>query len=139
LHRNPPTTGAVPGGHTPGGAWTGRARNSRAWRWVPTAPGPNQTRSPRCPESRAHRRHRPRTGDIDGDAALATAIAVAREIATDKGHVADATWAAALDAGWTDTQLLEVFLEVVRTIFTNYFNHLVGTELDLPAAPDLPS
>lgn len=24
-----------------------------------------------------------------------------------------------------------------RTIFTNYFNHLVGTDVDLPAAPPL--
>jgi len=27
--------------------------------------------------------------------------------------------------------------EVVRTITTNDVNHLVGTELDLPAAPEL--
>ncbi len=69
---------------------------------------------------------------------LQTAVAVAREIAADKGYVDDATWGAALDAG-SDVQLLEVFVEVVRTIFTNYFNHSVGTELDLPAAPDLTS
>jgi hypothetical protein len=25
----------------------------------------------------------------------------------------------------------------VRTVMTNWFNHLVGTELDLPAAPTL--
>ncbi|MDZ7675317.1 MAG: carboxymuconolactone decarboxylase family protein [Acidimicrobiales bacterium] len=79
-----------------------------------------------------------RGGDLDTDARLQAVIAVAREIAANKGYVDDATWAAALDAGWTDAQLLEVFIEVVRTIFTNYFNHLVGTELDLPAAPDLP-
>ncbi len=79
-----------------------------------------------------------RAGDLDTDAPLHAAISVAREIAANKGYVDDATWTAALDAGWTDVQLLEIFIEVVRTIFTNYFNHLVGTELDLPAAPDLP-
>jgi AhpD family alkylhydroperoxidase len=80
-----------------------------------------------------------RAGRLDTDPTIQAAIAVAREIAAGKGFVDDATWAAALEAGWSDAQLLEVFLEVVRTIFTNYFNHLVGTELDLPAAPDLPS
>lgn len=79
-----------------------------------------------------------RTGDLDTDPGLHAAIALAREIAAGKGHVDDVTWKTALDAGWSDAQLLEVFMEVVRTIFTNYFNHLVGTDLDLPAAPDLP-
>lgn len=78
-----------------------------------------------------------RAGHLDTDSQIQAAIAVAREIAASKGYVDDSTWAAALDAGWTDAQLLEIFLEVIRTIFTNYFNHLVGTELDLPAAPDL--
>jgi hypothetical protein len=59
-------------------------------------------------------------------------------LAANKGSVDDETWAAALDAGWSDSQLLEVFTEVVRTILTNYFNHLVNTDLDLPAAPPLP-
>jgi hypothetical protein len=43
--------------------------------------------------------------------------------------------APALDAGWSDRQLLEAFADTVRTILTNYFNHYVGTELDLPPAP----
>jgi hypothetical protein len=59
-------------------------------------------------------------------------------LAANKGSVDDETWAAALDAGWSDSQLLEVFTEVVRTILTNYFHHLVNTDLDLPAAPPLP-
>ncbi len=78
-----------------------------------------------------------RSGDLETDRQIQAAIALAREIAANKGYVDDATWSAALDAGWTDAQLLEIFIEVVRTIFTNYFNHLVGTELDLPAAPEL--
>lgn len=78
-----------------------------------------------------------RAGSLDTDGQIQAAIALAREIAANKGYVDGSTWATALDAGWTDAQLLEIFVEVVRTIFTNYFNHLVGTELDLPAAPDL--
>lgn len=78
-----------------------------------------------------------RSSTIDAGGKLGTALAVARQVAANKGYVDDETWAAALDAGWSDAQLLEVFLEVVRTILTNYFNHLVGTDLDLPAAPPL--
>jgi len=52
-------------------------------------------------------------------------------------NVNDATWQAALDAGWSEKELLEGYADVIRTIMTNYFNHMVGTELDLPEAPAL--
>ncbi len=62
--------------------------------------------------------------------------AVAREAATDVGAVSDTTWQAALDAGWSDTELADAFASVAANLFTNYFNHFADTELDLPAAPD---
>lgn len=62
---------------------------------------------------------------------------VAREIAGNTGNVKDATWQAARDAGWSDTQLTELFAHVMANLFTNYFNHYVQTELDVPAAPGL--
>lgn len=76
-----------------------------------------------------------RDGEVTDDDELSALLSLARGIAADRGHVDDATWQAALDAGWTDAQLLEAYADVVRTVLTNYFNHLVGTELDLPAAP----
>jgi AhpD family alkylhydroperoxidase len=78
-----------------------------------------------------------RRDEVDFDPALSPLLAFAREAAASKGYVAHDTWQAALDAGWTDAQLLEAFADTVRTILTNYFNHLVGTELDLPPAPAL--
>jgi uncharacterized peroxidase-related enzyme len=78
-----------------------------------------------------------RIGAVDGDEKLTALLAVARELAEHKGEVADDTWQAALDAGWSDVELLDAYADVVRTILTNWFNHLVGTELDLPAAPAL--
>lgn len=36
-------------------------------------------------------------------------------------------------------EILDAYADVVRTILTNYFNHLVGTELDLPEVPSLQS
>lgn len=76
-----------------------------------------------------------RRGEADFDPALDALPAVVRDAAEHKGHVADDTWQRALDAGWSDRQLLEAFADTVRTILTNYFNHYVGTELDLPPAP----
>lgn len=62
---------------------------------------------------------------------------VVREIAANKGFVEDRTWQAAVDAGWQEPQLLEAFVDTVRTILTNYFNHFVDTEQDVPRAPAL--
>lgn len=78
-----------------------------------------------------------RRGALPDDAELTALLDVAREIAANTGYVEEATWQRALDAGWSTTQLLDGYAEVIRTIMTNYFNHLVGTELDLPAAPPL--
>lgn len=78
-----------------------------------------------------------RRGTVDFDAKLAALLALAREYTADVGSVQDATWQAALDAGWSDEQLTELSVHVTLNLFTNYFNHFVQTELDIPAAPAL--
>lgn len=78
-----------------------------------------------------------RRGEVPDDDKLTAMLQVCREIAAEKGYVDDRTWKTALEAGWSEKELLEGYAEVVRTILTNYFNHLVGTELDLPAPPPL--
>jgi AhpD family alkylhydroperoxidase len=78
-----------------------------------------------------------RQGDVGFDGRLAALLAVTREAAANVGHVEDGTWQAALDAGWSDAELAELSVHVTLNLFTNYFNHLVGTELDLPPAPGL--
>lgn len=80
-----------------------------------------------------------RRSTFDGDAKLAALLAVTREATAEVGHVSDATWQAALGAGWSDVELSELSVHVVVNLFTNHFNHLVGTELDLPAAPEVDS
>jgi AhpD family alkylhydroperoxidase len=77
-----------------------------------------------------------RRGELD-DPKLAALVTLVREHAGNVGHVQDATWQAALDAGWSDADLTETSAVVALNLFTNYFNHLVGTDLDLPAAPAL--
>ncbi|MBM9509263.1 carboxymuconolactone decarboxylase family protein [Actinacidiphila acididurans] len=78
-----------------------------------------------------------RRGDADVESKLAALLEVAREVAGEVGEVSDATWDKALAAGWTDVELTEVFAHVAVNLYTNYFNHLARTDLDLPAAPAL--
>ncbi len=78
-----------------------------------------------------------RRGDDSGDAKLDALLAVAREITGEVGHVSDTTYQAALDAGWSEEQLGELFAHVAINLYTNYFNHYAGTELDVPEAPAL--
>lgn len=77
-----------------------------------------------------------RRGEVD-DAKTAALVALVREQAANVGHVEDSSWQAALDAGWSDTELAESSAVVALNLFTNYWNHFVETELDLPAAPEL--
>lgn len=76
---------------------------------------------------------------IDFDSKLAAIAALARQISANEGTVDDATWQRALDAGWTEEELAETFAHVAINLFTNYFNHFAGTELDVPQAPKVSS
>jgi AhpD family alkylhydroperoxidase len=78
-----------------------------------------------------------RQGNVDFDDKLAALLQVAREAAADKGDVQDASWEAALDAGWSTEQLTELSTHLTLNLYTNYFNHMVRTALDVPAAPAL--
>lgn len=80
-----------------------------------------------------------RSGQITFDDQLAALITVAREAAGDVGNVSDQSWDAALQAGWSEVQLSELFAHLSVNLFTNFFNHYARTELDLPAAVALPS
>ena len=78
-----------------------------------------------------------RAGNVDFDAKLSALLDLTRDYTKNVGSVDDSKWQAALDAGWTDAQLAELSVHVTLNLFTNFFNHLVQTELDLPAAPEL--
>ena len=78
-----------------------------------------------------------RRGGVDFDEKLAALLQVAREAAAEKGNVEDQTWQAALDAGWSAEELTELSTHLALNLYTNYFNHMVQTDLDIPAAPQL--
>ncbi|MFO8081509.1 MAG: carboxymuconolactone decarboxylase family protein [Armatimonadota bacterium] len=54
-----------------------------------------------------------------------------------KGFVDDEDLAAFRDAGYTDGNVVEVLTIIAQKTLSNYFNHVHGTELDFPAAPEL--
>ena len=78
-----------------------------------------------------------RRGEVDDDPALDALLNLAREYTATVGNTSDATWQAALDAGWSDEELTELSVHVTLNLFTNYFNHHVHTELDVPEAPSV--
>ncbi|MGY1682184.1 carboxymuconolactone decarboxylase family protein [Geodermatophilus sp. SYSU D01176] len=80
-----------------------------------------------------------RSGSYRDDPELAALLTLVRESAGAVGPVGDRSWQAALDAGWSDTELTEASVHIALNLFTNHVNHPVQTELDLPAAPAIRS
>ena len=65
------------------------------------------------------------------------ALAFARKIAEDRGHVSDKDVEEVRRAGYTYGEIAEIVANVALTTFTNYFNNVAGTEIDFPVAPSL--
>ena len=63
--------------------------------------------------------------EAEAQAALVFALAIAAK----RGWVDDAEIAAARTAGLDDGAIAEI---VAHTTFSNYFNHVAGTEIDFP-------
>jgi uncharacterized peroxidase-related enzyme len=60
-----------------------------------------------------------------------------RRVMDTKGHVSDADLAAVRSAGYTDGQIAETIAYIGLATYSNYFNHVFDTPLDLPEAPQL--
>ncbi|MEP3225619.1 MAG: carboxymuconolactone decarboxylase family protein [Parasphingorhabdus sp.] len=54
------------------------------------------------------------------------------DIVKAKGRVSDTSLVLMHSNGFSNEEILEIFGHVMLNIFTNYFNHLVGTEIDFP-------
>jgi uncharacterized peroxidase-related enzyme len=65
------------------------------------------------------------------------ALVFARKVVQDRGVVADADVEQLRQAGYTEGEIGEIVANVAINIFTNYFNHVAGTDVDFPAAPSL--
>jgi uncharacterized peroxidase-related enzyme len=67
------------------------------------------------------------------DPRMAAILRLATDIVAAKGMVSDANLASAKDAGLSEADIVETVANVVANIFTNYLNHVAGTDIDFPA------
>lgn len=73
-----------------------------------------------------------RRGHVE-DAKLGALVRFAVAIHEKRGFVSDADVAAFKNAGYTDGNIAEVIATYALALYTNYFNHVNGTEVDFPA------
>lgn len=65
------------------------------------------------------------------------ALEFARKVVQERGVVAHNEVEQLRQAGYTDGEVCEIVANVALNLFTNYFNHVAGTEIDFPAVPSL--
>jgi uncharacterized peroxidase-related enzyme len=65
------------------------------------------------------------------------ALAFARKIVQDRGHVSDDDVAEVRRAGYSDGEIAEIVANVALNTFTNYFNRVADTDIDFPAVHSL--
>ena len=65
------------------------------------------------------------------------ALAFARQMVQQRGWVRNGDLTQLRDAGYGDREIVEIVAHVAMSVFTNYFNHVAGTELDFPKVPEL--
>ena len=66
------------------------------------------------------------------DAAAAAALRFARRILETRGRVSDDELRDVRAAGYGNAEITEIVAAVALNVFTNYFNHVAGTEVDFP-------
>lgn len=71
------------------------------------------------------------------DAREKAAIQFAKALSGNRGNVTDKELEAVRKAGYSDGQILEIVAVVSFNLFTNYVNHVAGTEIDFPKAKPL--
>lgn len=76
-----------------------------------------------------------RTGVYHADLELASLLGLVGDAAGHGGRVAETTWAAAIDAGWSDTELAKAFIYLALTGFVDSFVNDAGTDPDVPSEP----
>jgi uncharacterized peroxidase-related enzyme len=78
-----------------------------------------------------------RKGESTGYAKLDAIADLARSLHEHKGFVPTEDLDAFRNAGFTDQQIVEVLVAYVHITYTNFFNHINESVLDVPAAPQL--
>jgi uncharacterized peroxidase-related enzyme len=71
------------------------------------------------------------------DTKEATALDFTRHVVVTRGWVTDEDVAKLRKARFSDGDITEILANISLTLFTNYFNHVAGTEVDFPEVPEL--
>lgn len=74
---------------------------------------------------------------VSNDDRERAALEFAELVVLQRGLVADDDVERLREAGYTAGEIAEIVANVALNLFTNYFNHVAGTEVDFPAAPNL--
>jgi uncharacterized peroxidase-related enzyme len=74
-----------------------------------------------------------RAGAPTGDAKRDALVRFVRTLTRTGGTIGDAGFQAIKAAGYTDAQLVEITLAITVTVFTNVFNRINDTDIDMPA------
>ena len=80
-----------------------------------------------------------RKGQPTGHAKYDALANLTRAIGQRKGHAVEAEVSAFFAAGYTQAALVEVALIIGLNTANNYLNHIAGTPIDFPLAPELPA
>ena len=67
-----------------------------------------------------------------GDAKTQAALVFAQKIVVARGRVSDADVQSVRNAGYGESEIVDIVAVTCINIFTNYFNHIAGTEVDFP-------
>lgn len=73
------------------------------------------------------------------DPKMAVALRFAAAVVRKRGMLGASDVQTLRDAGFTDGEVAEIIAVVAINIFTNYFNHIAGTEIDFPVVKATPA
>jgi uncharacterized peroxidase-related enzyme len=73
-----------------------------------------------------------RVGDSTGDAKRDALVRFVTVIQKTSGTISDEEFAAIRSAGYTEAQLADIALAIALTVFTNTFNRINDTDIDMP-------
>ena len=74
------------------------------------------------------------SGDSKDAKDVAIILRFAVKVVNERGHLPTSEVATLRAAGVSDQEVVEVIARPAVNIFTSYFNHIAGTEIDLPSA-----
>lgn len=69
---------------------------------------------------------------VSSDTKAAAAVYFAARVVQERGHVSDADFNAVKAAGYTQAEIVEMFLHVAFNPLTNFINVVTQTEVDFP-------